>query len=166
MDAGATPSAPFDVDYCDGVACYRALMLFAAMYTEADDMKGVSGNIILGQLAPIGTACFDLLLDESKLVRAVEVRVVLTARPTGPPSCMLLRLRRMCYFHQLRLQMLQRRSFPRRTCPRSTALLVCLKQMRSCRRWSWYVCVLGGAGAQPFVCFHVCFLAADSRRVG
>lgn len=48
----------------------------AAMYTEADDMKGVSGNIILGQLAPIGTACFDLLMDETKLDKAVEVCVV------------------------------------------------------------------------------------------
>ncbi len=43
------------------------------MFAEPDNMAGVSENIIMGQLCPLGTACFDLLLDESKLMYAIEV---------------------------------------------------------------------------------------------
>ena len=46
----------------------------AAMFAEPDNMTGVSENIIMGQLCPLGTACFDLLLDEEKLKFAIEVR--------------------------------------------------------------------------------------------
>ena len=44
------------------------------MFAEPDNMTGVSENIIMGQLCPLGTACFDLLLDEEKLKFAIEVR--------------------------------------------------------------------------------------------
>ena len=36
-------------------------------------MKGVSENIILGQLVPMGTGSFDLMLDDTKLQDAIEV---------------------------------------------------------------------------------------------
>ena len=45
------------------------------MYAEKDRMKGVSENIILGQLVPLGTGSFDLMLDEAKLADAIEVLV-------------------------------------------------------------------------------------------
>ena len=43
------------------------------MFSELDDMKGLSENIIMGQLAPTGTGAFDLLLDETMLQDACEV---------------------------------------------------------------------------------------------
>ena len=44
------------------------------MFAERDNMTGVSENIIMGQLAPLGTGAFGLLLDETKLEDAIEVR--------------------------------------------------------------------------------------------
>ncbi len=49
------------------------ILFRAAMYSEKDTMHGVSANIMMGQLCPLGTGCFDLLLDESQLGDAVEV---------------------------------------------------------------------------------------------
>ena len=46
----------------------------AAQYSERDNMTGVSTNIILGQLAPLGTGSFGLLLDDTRLADAIEVR--------------------------------------------------------------------------------------------
>ena len=43
------------------------------MFSELDDMKGLSENIIMGQLAPTGTGAFSLMLDESMLQDACEV---------------------------------------------------------------------------------------------
>ena len=43
------------------------------MFAEKDRMKGVSENIILGQLVPMGTGSFDLMLDDTKLQDAIEV---------------------------------------------------------------------------------------------
>lgn len=45
----------------------------AAAYAEADDMAGVSENIMLGQLCPVGTGAFGLMLDEAKLADAIEL---------------------------------------------------------------------------------------------
>ena len=42
------------------------VLMEAAAHGESDPMKGVSENIMLGQLAPAGTGCFDLLLDAEK----------------------------------------------------------------------------------------------------
>jgi DNA-directed RNA polymerase II subunit RPB1 len=48
----------------------------AAVYAEQEILKGVTENIMMGQLARVGTGCIDLLLDEEKVVReAVEVVV-------------------------------------------------------------------------------------------
>ena len=46
------------------------------MYAEKDRMKGVSENIILGQLVPMGTGSFDLMLDDTKLQDAIEVTAI------------------------------------------------------------------------------------------
>lgn len=43
------------------------------MFAEKDRMKGVSENIILGQLVPMGTGSFDIMLDDTKLQDAIEV---------------------------------------------------------------------------------------------
>jgi DNA-directed RNA polymerase II subunit RPB1 len=52
------------------------MLMDAAMYAEEEILKGVTENIMLGQLARVGTGCIDLLLDEEKVVReAVEVVV-------------------------------------------------------------------------------------------
>ena len=45
----------------------------AAAHAEADPMKGVSEAIMLGQLARIGTGCFDLLLDAEKCKYGMEI---------------------------------------------------------------------------------------------
>ena len=45
----------------------------AASHAEVDPVKGVSENIMLGQLAKIGTGCFDLLLDPEKCKHAMEI---------------------------------------------------------------------------------------------
>eukprot|EP00580_Thalassiosira_gravida_P018881 CAMPEP_0201660330 /NCGR_PEP_ID=MMETSP0494-20130426/2988_1 /ASSEMBLY_ACC=CAM_ASM_000839 /TAXON_ID=420259 /ORGANISM="Thalassiosira gravida, Strain GMp14c1" /LENGTH=1751 /DNA_ID=CAMNT_0048138163 /DNA_START=124 /DNA_END=5379 /DNA_ORIENTATION=- len=48
----------------------------AAMYAEEEVLRGVTENIMMGQLARVGTGDMDLLLDEQKVVRdAVEVVV-------------------------------------------------------------------------------------------
>ncbi|KAG7372289.1 DNA-directed RNA polymerase subunit A' [Nitzschia inconspicua] len=52
------------------------MLMDAAMYAEEEILKGVTENIMLGQLARVGTGDMDLLLDEDKVVReAVEVVV-------------------------------------------------------------------------------------------
>ena len=43
------------------------ILLEAAAYGEIDHLRGVSENIIMGQLAPMGTGCFDLMLDKECL---------------------------------------------------------------------------------------------------
>ena len=42
------------------------VLMDAASHAEVDPMRGVSENIIMGQLPRMGTACFDLLLDAEK----------------------------------------------------------------------------------------------------
>jgi hypothetical protein len=48
----------------------------AAAFSENDPMQSVSDNIMLGQLAPIGTGACTLLLDEAALEDAVDVSVM------------------------------------------------------------------------------------------
>ena len=45
----------------------------AAVFAEKDNMKGVSANILAGQFCKSGTNCFDILIDEDKLMEHVEV---------------------------------------------------------------------------------------------
>lgn len=51
----------------------------AATYAERDNCTGVSENIMLGQMCPLGTGAFDLVLNEEALQDAFEVQV----RPKG-----------------------------------------------------------------------------------
>ncbi|XP_021960480.1 DNA-directed RNA polymerase II subunit RPB1 [Folsomia candida] len=53
------------------------VLMDAAVHAEVDPMRGVSENIMLGQLPRMGTGCFDLLLDAEKCKFGIEV-------PTGP----------------------------------------------------------------------------------
>ncbi len=46
-----------------------AVLSVSAIFSEEDHMNGISDNIMLGQLAPFGTACFDLQLDEALIER-------------------------------------------------------------------------------------------------
>eukprot|EP00698_Gefionella_okellyi_P018051 TRINITY_DN5380_c0_g1_i1.p1 TRINITY_DN5380_c0_g1~~TRINITY_DN5380_c0_g1_i1.p1 ORF type:complete len:1783 (+),score=341.44 TRINITY_DN5380_c0_g1_i1:59-5407(+) len=49
------------------------ILLEAAVFSETDHLKGVTDNIMLGQLCPLGTGNFKLFLNEEKLQEAVEV---------------------------------------------------------------------------------------------
>ncbi|BFZ06570.1 hypothetical protein BsWGS_09609 [Bradybaena similaris] len=51
------------------------ILMEAASHAEVDPMKGVSENIMLGQLAKIGTGCFELLLDADKCKSGIELPV-------------------------------------------------------------------------------------------
>lgn len=52
------------------------MLMDAAVYAEEEVLRGVTENIMMGQLARVGTGDVDLLLDEEKVVReAVEVVV-------------------------------------------------------------------------------------------
>ena len=52
------------------------MLMDAAVYAEEEVLKGVTENIMMGQLARVGTGEVDLLLDEQKVMRdAVEVVV-------------------------------------------------------------------------------------------
>ena len=48
-------------------------MVEAAFHAEVDHLLGVSENIILGQLPPIGTGCFSLMLDAEKCKEGMEI---------------------------------------------------------------------------------------------
>ncbi|XP_025193833.1 DNA-directed RNA polymerase II subunit RPB1-like isoform X2 [Melanaphis sacchari] len=49
------------------------VLLDAAAHAEVDPMRGVSENIIMGQLPRMGTGCFDLLLDSEKAKDGIEI---------------------------------------------------------------------------------------------
>src|SRR3546814_4942171 len=48
------------------------VFLQAAMFGMSDELTGVTENIMLGQLARVGTGFVDLLLDDKKLHLAIE----------------------------------------------------------------------------------------------
>jgi DNA-directed RNA polymerase II subunit RPB1 len=48
------------------------ILFNAAAFAEGDTLKGITPNIMLGQLAPVGTGDFTLVLDETNLDRAIE----------------------------------------------------------------------------------------------
>jgi len=51
------------------------ILLEAAAMAESDTLKGVTENIMLGQLAPVGTGEFDLFLNERLLAKAIEAQL-------------------------------------------------------------------------------------------
>ncbi|MCP3684512.1 MAG: hypothetical protein GY861_17745, partial [bacterium] len=40
------------------------ILLDAGLFSETDNLTGISENIMVGQLAPLGTGCFDLILND------------------------------------------------------------------------------------------------------
>jgi DNA-directed RNA polymerase II subunit RPB1 len=48
------------------------ILLEAAAFSETDFLKGISEAIIFGQLARMGTGCFDLVLNEEMMKEAKE----------------------------------------------------------------------------------------------
>ncbi|KAM7540246.1 hypothetical protein Aperf_G00000031103 [Anoplocephala perfoliata] len=51
------------------------VLMEAASHAECDPLQGVSENVMLGQLAKIGTGSFDLLLDSSKCQEAQPIPI-------------------------------------------------------------------------------------------
>ncbi|KAA8532028.1 hypothetical protein F0562_006830 [Nyssa sinensis] len=51
------------------------ILLDAAAYAETDYLRGVTENIMLGQLAPIGTGNFSLYLSDEMLKQAIELQL-------------------------------------------------------------------------------------------
>lgn len=51
------------------------VLLDAAFHAEVDPMKGVSENIMLGQLSKVGTGCFDLILNVEECKKAMPIPV-------------------------------------------------------------------------------------------
>ncbi|RWW08445.1 hypothetical protein GW17_00028117 [Ensete ventricosum] len=51
------------------------ILLDAAVYAEGDHLRGVTENIILGQLAPIGTGDCALYLNDQMLQQAIELQL-------------------------------------------------------------------------------------------
>lgn len=49
------------------------VLLDAAFHAEVDPMKGVSENIMLGQLSKVGTGCFDLILNVEECKKAMAI---------------------------------------------------------------------------------------------
>ncbi|KAI3900610.1 hypothetical protein MKW92_014885 [Papaver armeniacum] len=51
------------------------ILLDAAVYAETDHLRGVTENIMLGQLAPIGTGDCSLYLNDRMLQQAIEIQL-------------------------------------------------------------------------------------------
>jgi DNA-directed RNA polymerase II subunit RPB1 len=49
------------------------VFMTAAAYAQYDILNGVTENVLLGQLARVGTGCVDLLVDYDKLKNAIEI---------------------------------------------------------------------------------------------
>ena len=49
------------------------VLVEAAFHSEIDMLRGVSENIVVGQLPPIGTGCFSLMLDAEKCKEGMEI---------------------------------------------------------------------------------------------
>lgn len=62
------------------------VLMDAASHAENDPMRGVSENIIMGQLPKMGTGCFDLLLDAEKCKYGIEIQSTLGPGPFGAPG--------------------------------------------------------------------------------
>jgi DNA-directed RNA polymerase II subunit RPB1 len=60
------------------------MLLEAAAFAESDTLKGVSENIMLGNLTPLGTGAIDLLLDDVMLQDAIEITDEVDSVPIFP----------------------------------------------------------------------------------
>ena len=70
----------------------------AASHAEVDPMKGVSENIMLGQLAKIGSGSFDLLLDAEKCKHGTEIPTNIGVMILGPG---MLSIHFLCFHYYL-----------------------------------------------------------------
>ncbi|XP_046987630.1 DNA-directed RNA polymerase II subunit RPB1 [Schistocerca americana] len=59
------------------------VLMDAASHAEVDPMRGVSENIIMGQLPRLGTGAFDLLLDADKCKAGIEIPMSVGAGMMG-----------------------------------------------------------------------------------
>ncbi|KAI3422210.1 meiosis-specific APC/C activator protein ama1 [Globodera pallida] len=59
------------------------ILMEAAVHAEVDPVKGVSENIMLGQMAKAGTGCFDLVLDSEKCKLAMDIPDFIMAKSAG-----------------------------------------------------------------------------------
>nr|AOE43178.1 RNA polymerase II largest subunit/RNA polymerase II core subunit [Rostrostelium ellipticum] len=57
------------------------ILMDAAMFSESDNMRGVTENIILGQLPPLGTGSFEVYLNQDMLKNAHSIAMPETAAP-------------------------------------------------------------------------------------
>ena len=64
------------------------ILLEAGLFSETDNLTGISENIMLGQLAPLGTGCFDLMLDDSKIKFAKSIGALKLGEATDDPFYM------------------------------------------------------------------------------
>lgn len=62
------------------------VLMDAASHAEVDPMRGVSENIIMGQLPRMGTGAFDLLLDAEKCKHGIEIPTHLGAGVMAGPG--------------------------------------------------------------------------------
>uniref|UniRef100_T1IWA4 DNA-directed RNA polymerase subunit n=1 Tax=Strigamia maritima TaxID=126957 RepID=T1IWA4_STRMM len=62
------------------------VILEAASHAEVDHMRGVSENIVVGQLPKMGTGCFDLILDAEKCKFGMEIPMNLPGAVMGDSS--------------------------------------------------------------------------------
>lgn len=58
------------------------ILLEGATYSQRDIIKGITENIMLGQMAPCGTGSFNVLLDHDKYIE--EIEIVEDYRPPSP----------------------------------------------------------------------------------
>eukprot|EP00178_Gracilaria_changii_P002976 TRINITY_DN1436_c0_g1_i1.p1 TRINITY_DN1436_c0_g1~~TRINITY_DN1436_c0_g1_i1.p1 ORF type:complete len:1836 (-),score=205.39 TRINITY_DN1436_c0_g1_i1:2057-7564(-) len=58
------------------------ILLEAATHGVADHLNGVTENIMLGQMAPVGTGCFKLMLNEKMLEDVIEPKVSVAFAPS------------------------------------------------------------------------------------
>ena len=59
IDAGALRKCSFEETV--------EILLEAAVYSEDDRLTGITENIVMGQLAPMGTGCFNLNIDSQMI---------------------------------------------------------------------------------------------------
>jgi DNA-directed RNA polymerase II subunit RPB1 len=60
------------------------ILLEAAAFAEVDHIRGVTENIMIGQLCPIGTGCFDVLIDKDVLIQAKYISSIEQTREAEP----------------------------------------------------------------------------------
>ena len=52
------------------------VLMESGVFSDTDHLTGISENVMVGQLAPLGTGCFDLLVDPEKLKQGLQLHGV------------------------------------------------------------------------------------------